>query len=277
MDGEKCGLGLLFRFRKGMSHSVTIKEAIRNEIERFVRDYQVKCQTVTAWGLPVVGFASSSDPAFLELKSAVGPTHALPADLLPRAAAVVAFFIPFTLETAKSNERGNTCSWAWSKAYGETNRLIHEVSIHMRAFLAARHHETSITPATHNFEPEKLVSDWSHRHVAVIAGLGKMGLNNMLITGRGCCGRLGSFVTSMDIEPDIRSETEACLYRHSGACMKCVKQCVNHALYEKKFDRFGCYEMCLLNNRLFLDLETADVCGKCLVRVPCSHADPVMA
>ena len=51
---------------------------------------------------------------------------------------------------------------------------------------------------------KNLISDWSHRHVAVIAGLGKFGLNNMLITDNGCCGRVGSFITDLKIEPTKR-------------------------------------------------------------------------
>jgi len=195
---------------------------------------------------------------------------------LPRAETVVAFFLPFARETAKSNEAGRFASWAWSIAYIETNRLISDLSLHMRAFLSERNYRSAVIPATHHFDPEKLVSDWSHRHAAVIAGLGKMGLNNMLITGRGCCGRIGSFVTSAPAEPDIRPEKEFCLFRQNRSCEKCVQRCVNQSLSEKGFDRFRCYSMCLENNRLFLCPEAADVCGKCMVRVPCAHTNPVL-
>jgi epoxyqueuosine reductase QueG len=41
--------------------------------------------------------------------------------------------------------------------------------------------KSNVLPATHNFNEETLISDGSHRHVAVIAGLGIFGLNNMLI------------------------------------------------------------------------------------------------
>jgi epoxyqueuosine reductase QueG len=214
---------------------------------------------------------------FLELKSAVSPSHALPGDLLPRAATVVAFFVPLIQETAKGNEKGRHCSRAWSVAYVETNTLIEGMSLHMQAYLDARHHETAVTPATHNFDPDVLLSDWSHRHAAVIAGLGKLGLNHMLITENGCCGRLGSFVTSLSVVPDSRPGREACLYRHNGTCRACVKKCVHQALKKERFDRFRCYEMCLSNDRLFLDVRTADVCGKCLVGVPCALTDPVRA
>ncbi|WP_338094171.1 hypothetical protein [Methanorbis furvi] len=38
---------------------------------------------------------------------------------------------------------------------------------------------------------------WSHRHFAVLAGLGTFGVNNMLITRMGCYGRVSSFAASI--------------------------------------------------------------------------------
>jgi epoxyqueuosine reductase QueG len=119
------------------------------------------------------------------------------------------------------------------------------------------------------------MSDWSHRHVAYIAGLGNFGLNNMLITAQGCCGRVGSLVTSHPILPDPRPEGPSCLFKFDGSCRKCIRRCVNDALVEDSFDRFRCYAMLLKNVEEHKNVGYADVCGKCLVAVPCSHADPV--
>ena len=145
-----------------------------------------------------------------------------------------------------------------------------------QSHLQSRGNKTIIIPATHNWDEEKLISDWSHRHIAYIAGVGKFGLNNMLITGEGCCGRGGSFITSAEIKPDIRNDNPACLYEYDGSCMKCVDRCVNEALFEKQFDRFKCYEMLLENEKVHHSIGDVDVCGKCLVAVPCSHNNPVM-
>ncbi|MCL0048380.1 epoxyqueuosine reductase [Dehalococcoidia bacterium] len=252
-----------------------MKESIREEIEDFVLSYHDQHSTVTVWGSPIVGFASASDPMFNLLKSAVSESHAMPAELLLNARTVVAFFLPFTEETAGTNIDGKTSSSEWARAYIETNKLIRDLNLHMQVFLRAQNHESKIMPATHNFDTDKLISDWSHRHIAVIAGLGRFGLNNMLITEQGCCGRVGSFVMSAGVEPDPQRYHEACLYRYNGECMKCTERCVNNALLADKFDRHKCYEMCLHNGKLFLSLGKADVCGKCLVGIPCSHVDPV--
>ena len=154
--------------------------------------------------------------------------------------------------------------------------MIKQLSIHLQRFLQSHGHQTIIIPATHNWDEEKLISDWSHRHIAYVAGVGKFGLNNMLITDQGCCGRVGSFITSAEIKPDNRNDTPACLYKYDGSCMKCTDRCVNEALFAKVFDRFKCYEMCLENKKKHRSIGYADVCGKCLVAVPCSHANPAI-
>jgi hypothetical protein len=55
--------------------------------------------------------------------------------------------------------------------------------------LEDRNYRVTTTPATHNFDAKRLISNWSHRHAGYIAGSGKFGLNNMITTERGCCGK----------------------------------------------------------------------------------------
>lgn len=252
-----------------------MKRSISEEIAGFVSRYQQIHLTETCWRAPLVGYASASDPDFHKLRTVVGPTHAMPIDLLEEAKTVVAYFLPFDEETVKSNVKGETSSRKWVQAYLETNKLIQDLGLHMKSHLEGLGHAAINTPVTHNFDPEELISDWSHRHVAFIAGLGRFGLNNMLITKKGCCGRLGSLITSAYMEPDTRKKVETCLYHYNGKCMKCTERCVNEALFEKRFDRHKCYEMCLCNEEIFRPAGRADVCGKCLVDVPCSIMNPV--
>jgi epoxyqueuosine reductase QueG len=251
------------------------KDAIRTEIQQFVSRYQSLQKTETSWQTPLVGFASATDPIFEEFKKVVRPSHFLPCDLLPEAQTVVAFFLPFEKPVATSNIAKKLASREWAMAYVETNALIRKVGQHMGEFIEKSGHAAYITPPTHNFDPKILLSDWSHRHVAFAAGLGRFGLNNMLITEKGCCGRIGSFITTLTIDPDSRSDREACLFKHNGSCEKCVPRCVNDALFTGEFNRYKCYEMLLENEEKYKSLGTADVCGKCLVALPCSTMDPV--
>lgn len=237
--------------------------------------HQLEGSCTTRWAAALVGFAAAADPLFPELKRVAAPEHLLPVDMLPSAETVIVFFLPFARPVATSNIPRVSASRQWAIAYIETNHLISAICKHMMRFLQDHDRRVAAAPATHNFDPKRLLSNWSHRHAAYIAGLGTFGLNNMVITGNGCCGRFGSFVTDLRLEPDRRMDGEACLYRHDGSCLKCVARCVNGALFEDRFDRHRCYDMCLRNAELFAELGTADVCGKCLVGLPCSFTNPV--
>lgn len=252
-----------------------MQEKITFLIKEYVREYPNLKRLRSLWGEPLVAYASAHDPQFYKLKNIVSPTHALPPDLLTDARSVIAYFIPFVQEVNISNISGRDASRLWAETYIATNQLIFDLNGHLQEYLSAEGHEGASVPATHNFDEEKLISDWSHRHVAFIAGLGTFGVNNMLITARGCCGRIGSLVTNLEIPPSKKEAGEHCLARHDGSCYKCVDRCVNEALFADSYDRWKCYEMCLYNDNLFPDLGVVDVCGKCLVGVPCSTANPV--
>ena len=244
-------------------------------IKQFVKHYSETRDVKTKWKEPLVAYADATDDMFYNLKNVVSPSHALPKDFLPEAKTVVAYFIPFDEIIVKSNIVGKESSQIWAKSYIETNQLILDLNTFIKSELHKSGYESNIIPATHNFNEKKLISDWSHRHVAFIAGLGKFGLNNMLITDSGCCGRIGSFITDLKIEPTKRENGENCLYKHMNVCKKCVDRCVNNALDVDYFDRNKCYDMCLYNAELHSDVGLADVCGKCLVNIPCSTINPL--
>jgi epoxyqueuosine reductase QueG len=253
----------------------TMKETISTAIENFVADYQRQEHIRSSWGGPLVGFADAADPLFPDLKQVVSPTHAVPQDILVDARTVIAFFLPFPKSLATTNTKERMSSREWAIIYIETNELIASLSEHLQQFFEKLGASSRTIPATHNWDEKLLISNWSHRHIAYIAGLGNFGLNNMLITEKGCCGRVGSLVTAYPVEADVRRQTPSCLYKFDGSCRKCVRKCVNEALTDESFDRFRCYAMLQNNVDGHTEVGYADVCGKCQVAVPCSHNDPV--
>lgn len=252
-----------------------MKDKLETIIKEFIKHYDQTKEVKTKWKEPIIAYADAADESFGELKNLVSPSHALPKDLLSEAKTVVAYFVPFEDEVAKSNVEGRECSKEWGRAYIETNQLIMDLNIYINEELKRLGYKSNIIPATHNFDEKKLISDWSHRHAAFIAGLGTFGINNMLITDKGTCGRIGSFITDMIIEPTKREDKENCLYKHAGICKKCVDRCVNNALTIDSFDRHKCYEMCLYNDKFHFDMGLVDVCGKCVGGVPCATRNPV--
>lgn len=227
------------------------------------------------WRAPIVGAVSASRVVAARLREIASPTHLLPDDLLVGARSVVCFFVPFTKEVCEGNSDGSDASVGWGRAYVRTNRLIAEIGEGIGATLAELGHRAATVPATHNFDEETLLSDWSHRHLAYLAGIGSFGLNNMLITDSGAAGRLGSAVTDVPLAGlDPEPFRERCLAKLDGSCRACLARCPIGALSPSPFDRRACYAACLRNAERLTDVGYADVCGKCVVALPCSLRDP---
>lgn len=244
----------------------------------YVRDYKALKQTETAWREPVIGFADAADPMFSRLKEIIGPNHALPSDIVPGARSVIVFFLPFAETIVKSNIAGEESSKAWDYACIETNQLIGDLNQYLHDALTEMGFKASLLPPTYHYDSEKLISDWSHRSVAYIAGVGKFGMHNMFITERGCCGRLGSVITDLALTPTPRPVEEYCLYKKDGSCKKCLEKCVNHAFALENdqvvFDRYKCNEQIYEKIVPQYPIGLGDACGKCMCGVPCSFRIP---
>lgn len=223
---------------------------------------------------PLTGFALAGDPLFVELKRAVGTSHLLPSDILAGAKSVAAFFIPFSKELVEANKKAPNVAREWAEAYIETNRLISLCCKRLAEALAAKGVKTNWQQPTHNFDPKKLISFWSHKHVAYICGLGTFGLHHMLITAAGCAGRVGSIVLDHPIEITPRPETHSCLFYSCGNCLACVRYCPTGALTRDGLDKQKCYQHCLEADAYYSDLSVCDVCGKCATG-PCAVREQV--
>jgi len=250
---------------------------IEKQITRFIRSYELQKNIKTKWKNPLVAFASATDPLFIQLKDLIDKEHKLPTELMPKAISVITYFIPFNDDIVLSNDVNERPSIGWAIAYIETNKLITDLNKFLAQELKNNSFDSVLLPPTHNFDQKKLVSYWSHKHVAYIAGLGKFGLHKMLITEKGCCGRLGSLITNAYFKPTEKADGEYCLYYQSNTCMKCLEKCLFGALEIDFFNRKRCYKICLENIRRFSNLGVADVCGKCACGIPCSIENPVQS
>ncbi len=228
--------------------------------------------TETRYRQPLVGFVAASDSRFDELRRVAEPSHLLPEDLLPGARSVVSFFLPFAPWVVEANGRDRErVSREWAVAYVETNQLIGQITAHLIDALAGQGIRAAAEPATHNFDPVTLVSRWSHKSVAVIAGLGSFGLHQMVITDAGCAGRFGSMVLDAEVPANGIQPRERCLYFHDGSCLECVQRCPVGALdVEAPLDKQRCHLHLHQVARVYEDLGLVDVCGKCAIG-PCSY------
>jgi epoxyqueuosine reductase QueG len=251
-----------------------MKEQVEDFIQAYVASYRLHIHVDTNWGDPIVAFADAQDPLFQKLKEIVDPAHLLPTDLLADAKTVISYFVPFTKETVSSNSKGKGASKQWAKSYTETNKMITNLNVALSDILKKYGFKAATTMPTHNFDEAKLVSCWSQKHVAYVAGLGKFGLHHMIITEKGCCGRLCSIITNAKFEPTQRSTTEFCMYKLDGSCGVCIKKCALKALKVDRLDKQECYKECLRNAKTYVALGLADVCGKCAAEIPCSLTNP---
>jgi epoxyqueuosine reductase len=245
-------------------------------IELRIRRLVADTGTATRYREPLVGFAAADDPRFAELRRVAEPSHMLPRELLPGAKSVVSFFLPFDAEVVEANARERErVARAWARAYVETNALIGRITSHLIEALGQQGVGAAAEPATHNFDPVSLVSRWSHKSVAVIVGLGSLGLHQMVITDAGCAGRFGSLVLDVLLPVTQAENRERCLYFHDGSCLECVMRCPVGALDAGvPLDKQRCYQRLLEVARQYEDLGLADVCGKCAIG-PCSLASAV--
>ncbi len=248
-----------------------MKATIQQVIDRFIDDYCVKEGWERIWQSALVGIADANDPSFPELRKLIIEDHQLPQEALPSAKNVISYFLPFIPEIPQSNVAGDMPSEPWGDAYKKTNKMAADLNTHLIQWIMDQGCEAANPNAVMLGEPY-LRSRWSQRHVARIAGLGSFGVNNMLLTEKGCCGRAYSIVTSMDLPVDKPCEEEYCLYKKNGSCLLCVKHCPISALTAEGFDRLKCHLHLEDNGKHLTSGST--VCGKCLVGLPCSFKRP---
>lgn len=250
-----------------------MREQIARLIVAYAQEWSCQHGASYLWRDPIVRLADADSLLFLELRSLVDQHHHMPSDFLPNANTVISIFLPFTKQLASENIEGMEAAQSWADAYNQTNAMASELCEHLAQWLFSQGCEAAAITDAGMISTENPRSRWSQRHVAFIAGQGTWGVNNMLISDAGCVGRYYSLVARMPLEAigsfDKPQTQQRCLFKRTGSCLLCVKRCVNGALMADGFDRFKCLEQCLENERT----HGADVCGKCIVGLPCSHIE----
>lgn len=220
---------------------------------------------------PLVGFASANDPVFHELKSQQPEFFLLPTDILPKAQTVVTFFLPFIKEVIESNKTGDRPSHTWALAYDTTNKLLADISKGLCQWSEAEAVKAASFQPTYKFDTELVMAQWSHRHSAFACGLGTFGLNELIITPKGCGGRFGTVFLETALEPSSRGGvTHKCL-KDTG-CTFCMDRCPVQALSGTGFARHICYRHLLDCTGDFPDLPSVEICGKCATG-PCAYCE----
>ncbi len=261
-----------------MTDGITIS-FLRDVAETFVAGEPQRLKKQGWWRPPLLATAAV-DARFDRLPQIAADDHLHPRDLLPGAKTVIVFFIPFVKELVRANKSGRRPTRDWGVSYVETNDLIGRLSEALAQELQQEGYGCGLTPATHNFDEAKLTARWSHKHLGYLAGLGRFGVHNLLITPEGCAGRLGSLVTEAELgDHPLITSSQACLKKAGRKCGQCIQACPVEALSENDFARRTCWERLNENRKVLKDYAdlppSTHVCGKCAAMMPCSFGNPV--
>ena len=262
-----------------------MKNKIINIIKDYIKEYQKQDNISTRWGEPLVGFADANHPYIKDLKNTLGSYHLTPNDILDGAKIIIACYLPFSKEFAEQYREIDEVSLReWTVAYKETNAMFKKLNLHLISILKEEGYRAEIPAMASEFSTETFRSKWSLVHHSYAAGLGTPGINNMLITRSGCCGRLNNLVTDLHVEPDAPIEEELCLYKKNGSCKVCVDICPVGSLRTDGCDALPCWDYIMKNADLYTgegktytditgktsNICFTDFCGKCVTQAPCA-------
>lgn len=246
---------------------------LRSEIRAFIEARTAQANQRDFYRKPLTAFSSAADPLYATFKDLLGPHHLLPRDMLPDVITLVSFFLPFSRRVIEANRKEPVApAREWVDAYLHANALLDAISRELVAMLRAQGINAGVAHAADHYDETLLRSCWSHRSAAFVAGLGRFGLNRMLISPVGGAGRYGTVLLSEALPPSLRPEEELCFFFKSKSCCYCLKHCPVKALGSgpDEFDRQACNRK-LLNVSPYSRSQNLrlDVCGKCDVG-PCA-------
>jgi epoxyqueuosine reductase QueG len=143
--------------------------------------------------------------------------------------------------------------------YRMVNTFLDQVALRVGNYIQKKGYLSLPIPASQIIDWEKLSAHASHRKLGVLAGLGWIGRNNLLVNKElGSQFRLVTILTDMPLEPD-ESTKENC-----GRCQLCVKICPAQAIKDDPVD-FE-HKKCFAKLKEFQKQRQVDsyVCGICV-------------
>jgi len=115
--------------------------------------------------------------------------------------------------------------------YRQINFVLDQLATHISLFVQNRGYAALPIPASQFIDWSKMLAHLSHRDVAVRAGLGWIGRNNLLVTPE-----FGSRVRLVTVLTDMPLRTDTEIEFGCGNCYACVNACPANAIQKKPED-----------------------------------------
>lgn len=156
-------------------------------------------------------------------------------DRLPNAVSIALPLLPGVLDTLA--DRPNRL---YEHHYRQLNFALDRLGLALGQGIQAAGFAALPIPASQIVDWERQRGHLSHKRVAVAAGLGRLGRNNLLVTpGYGAQVRLVTVLTDLPLPLSAPRAPEDC-----GECRACIAACPCGAIKETpaEFDHLACYE-----------------------------------
>ena len=178
---------------------------------------------VLAQEMDLVGIASVD--RFTE-----APEGHRPTDILPTAKSVIVAVI-HVLDSVYDLP---DTRYEYTNQFFVLNGMLNSMGFKVSRFLQSRGYRTIPVPAAYPRVNKILKGILSHRHAAVLAGLGEFALSNLFTTPQfGPRVRLVSVVTEAELEPDPPYTESLCIQMRTQCELACVKNCPVQAISEE--------------------------------------------
>lgn len=208
--------------------------------------------------IPIVGVASVDqwmNPPFLPWM----PEEFYPQSIYPEARSVIVIGLPISLPVLETSP-----SIYYRELYNTVNALLDQHTYRLANFLSFQGYPSIFVPRDGYFGIKALlkkpIAFFSHRHAALLAGLGTFGVNNMLLTPEfGPRVRFGCVFTSAEIPPDSMLEKDLCT-----KCMQCVSSCPVKALQTREYPLGLTEKMTCIAHSAELNSKGISPCGICI-------------
>jgi epoxyqueuosine reductase QueG len=181
----------------------------------------------------------------------------LPADLLARLPGAVSIALPVAAEVLSTVE--GEPNRLYEHHYRQVNFALDRLGLELVELAHALGARALAIPASQIVDWEKQQAHLSHKRIAVAAGVGWLGRNNLVVTpSHGAQVRLLTLLTDLALEPGPPLE------RDCADCRACVAACPAGAIGERQaeFDHLACFAK--LREFQSRRLVSQYICGVCV-------------